>query len=135
MKKIILLLTFGLLLSTLTFGQQFVLSKADSLREEGNLKLAIEEYAKTYEQDSTNRNNTYNYACALALTRQIDTAFYFLNVATEKDTSVQPLNDPDFYFLLEDPRWAKLQDKLIGRVEAKFGKYGDLELSKELWTM
>lgn len=135
MKQTILTLTIGILIIGNAFGQQFEKSKADSLREEGNLKLAIEEYAKIYEKDSTNRNNTYNYACALALDRQIDTAFHYLNVATAKDTSVQTLNDPDFYFLVEDERWRELQNKLIERVEIKFGKYEDVDLSKELWTM
>ena len=121
MKQTILTLTLGIIIIGNAFGQQFEKSKADSLREEGNLKMAIEEYAKLYEQDSTNRNNTYNYACALALDRQIDTAFYYLNVATAKDTSVQALNDPDFYFLIGDERWSKLQDKLIERVEVKHG--------------
>lgn len=135
MKQTILTLVFGLLILGNLFGQQFETSKADSLREEGHLKAAIEEYAKVYEQDSTNRNNTYNYACALALDRQIDTAFYYLNIATAKDTSVQALNDSDFYFLIEDERWGQLQNKLLERVEVKFGKYENLELSKELWTM
>ena len=135
MKQTILTLTIGILIIGNAFGQQFEKSKADRLREEGNLKLAIEEYAKIYEKDSTNRNNTYNYACALALDRQIDTAFHYLNVATAKDTSVQTLNDPDFYFLVEDERWRELQNKLIERVEIKFGKYEDVDLSKELWTM
>ena len=135
MKQTILALTFGILIFGNAISQPFEKSKADSLRDAGNLKLAIEEYAKLYEQDSTNGNNTYNYAAALALDRQIDTAFHFLNIATDKDTSVQVLNDPDFYFLIGDDRWSKLQDKIINRVEAKYGKYQDVELSKELWTM
>ncbi len=135
MKQSILVLIIGFLFFANLNGQQFEKSKADSLRDEGNIKLAVQEYSKLYQQDSTNRNNTYNYARALALDRQIDTAFYYLNIATAKDTSVQTLNDPDFYFLIEDDRWAGLQNNLVERVEAKFGKYKNIELSKELWTM
>ena len=135
MKKTLTSLTFGLLLAVIAFGQGTKKSIPDSLREEGNLKMAIVEYAKIYESNPENRNNTYNYACALALDRQIDTAFFYLNIATAKDSSVQALNDPDFYFLIENDKWKKLEDKLIQRVEAKYGKYENLDLSKELWSM
>ncbi len=51
--------------------------------------MALEAYAKAYETDSTDSsNNTYNYACALAMDRQIDTAFYYLNIAAANDDSV-----------------------------------------------
>lgn len=116
-------------------AQHYEPTKADSLREEGDLKAAIEVFAEQYQADPDNRTNTYNYACALALHHQIDTAFHYLNLATAKDTSVQALNDPDFYFLTKDKRWGELEDKLVERVEAKFGKYEDIELSKELWKM
>ena len=135
MKQTIITFIIGVFFLGNAFGQQFKKSKADSLREEGNLKLAIKEFAGLYKQDPTNRNNTYDYACALALDRQIDSAFYYLNVATANDTSVRALIDPDFYFLIEDERWGELQDKLVERVEAKYGNYENLELSKELWTM
>jgi len=135
MKQAILTFMIGIFFLGNAFGQQFEKSKADSLREAGNLKLAIEEFSGLYKQDPTNRNNTYDFACALALDKQIDTAFYYLNMATANDTSVQALIDPDFYYLIEDARWGELQDKLVERVEAKYGKYQNLELSKELWTM
>lgn len=61
MKQIILTFTLGVLIVVNAFGQRFEKTKADSLRDEGNLELAIEEYANPYQQDSMNRNNTYNY--------------------------------------------------------------------------
>lgn len=135
MKMKSLLLLAGILVCSLCFAQQYEASKADSLRDEGDLKAAIDEYAKLFKENPEDRTNTYNYACALALDQQIDTAFYFLNIATAKDTTVQALNDPDFYYLTEDERWEKLADKLVERVEVKYGKYENLPLSKELWTM
>lgn len=135
MKKAVFSIVIALLYGGNLPGQQADLSKADSLAVAGNLTLAIEEYAKRYRQEPDNYRNTYNYACALALKQQKDSAFYYLNIATETDTSVRALNDPDFYFLIEDERWEELQDKLLRRVEAKFGKYENPELSKELWTM
>ena len=135
MKKIISFLVLVISFSTLTFAQGPEPSKADSLRDEGQLDLAIQEYAKIFKADPDNRNNTYNYSCALALTRQRDSAFHYLNIAVSNDTSVRVFNDPDFYFLLEDERWEALQKKMIERVEVKFGKYENLPLAKELWKM
>jgi len=135
MKQTVLTLTIGILFFGPLFGQQFQRSAAGKLRDEGNLKLAIKEHAKVYEKDSTNSFNTYNYACALALDRQIDTAFHYLNISMARDTSVEPLYDPDFYFLIEDEKWSELQKELFERVEFKFGKLKDVDLLKELLTM
>ncbi len=125
----------GVFLLSNSFGQQLPTTKADSLRDEGNLKLAIEEYSNRYKKDSTDIKNTYNYACALALDRQFEEAFYYLNIASIKDSSNYALNDPDFYFLIEDERWEKFKNRQIEKLEAKHGKLENLELSKELWTM
>ena len=135
MKQTIFTLVIGFLFFGNAFGQTIIRSAADKLRDEGNLKLAIEEFAKIYKRDSANSTNTYNYACALALDRQIDTAFHYLNIAMARDTSVYPLTDPDFYFLIEDERWSELEKELIERVEFKYGKLEEVDLFKELWIM
>jgi len=135
MKKTTILFSITFLLATCCFAQQLEKSKADSLRDAGDLIKAIEVYAELYKENPANKSNTYNYACALALNHQIDTAFHYLNIATANDTSVQALNDPDFYYLTKDKRWADVENTLVERVEAKFGKYEDLALSKELWKM
>jgi len=135
MKKTILTLVLGTFCIQLSIGQQFIKSKADSLRDEGNLALAIEEYASIYEAEPSNTANLYNYACALSLNRQLDTAFHYLNLATVGDSTVRALNDPDFYYLLKHDKWEDFQDAQIQKVEAKHGVYENLALSKELWTM
>ena len=136
MKKLQLSLCFFLFASfQFVLAQGFQPSVADSLREEGKLVEAIEEYRKIYFSEPENRSNTYNLACAFALNWQRDSAFHYINIATAKDTSVQVLNDPDFIYLIEDERWALLQDKIVERVEVKYGKYPKLELAKELWTL
>jgi len=135
MKKSTTTLLFAMLLMSSGYSQDFDLAKADSLRGIGELKNAIEVFAENFEADPENRSNTYNYACALSLDRQVDTAFHYLNIATAKDSSVQALNDPDFYFLIENDKWKLLEDRLVNNVEAKFGKYENIELSKKLWNM
>jgi len=133
MKRILTVIAF-LFVSNL-YAQKNEISKADSLRDEGNLELAIIEYGKLYRGNPKDDTNTYDFACALALDKQIDTAFYYLNLAVEKDTTIRPLTDPDFYFLIENNKWKDFQNKMIDRVEVKYGKYENLDLSKELWTM
>ena len=140
MKQTIFTLLLGFLFFGNIFGQGFQRSAADKLLAEGKLKLAIEEYAKVYKRDSTNNKNvyntdTYNYACALALDRQIDKAFHYLNISMINDTSVFPLNDPDFYFLIEDERWSELETELFDRAEIKYGKLEETELIKEFLKM
>ncbi len=136
MNQISLSLLLFICLPTFIFSQKSPFTvKADSLREVGELKAAIEQYLKRYEEDSTDRHNTYNLACSYALKRQRKKAFKYLKVAIAKDSTVQALNDPDFYFLIEDERWKTIESELVERIEAKHGKYQDIELSKELWRM
>lgn len=135
MKNISLLFAFLFFLMPFVNAQNIQMSKPDSLREAGKLSEAIDEYRNIYRSTPDNRNNTYNFSCAFALTGQKDSAFHYLSIATKNDTSVQSLNDPDFYYLLEDERWAAHEDRLVEKVEAKFGKYENLALSKELWKM
>jgi hypothetical protein len=120
------------LISFQPFAQQ---TPADSLREKGQLNEAIEQYAIQYAANPDNKDNTYNYACALSLSEQIDSAFHYLNISLIADTTARPLNDPDFYFMLDDPRWKVLENEMIKRIEEAFFKYKHPDLVKELWRM
>ncbi len=130
----------NLIIAIIAFNPAILLAQettsiADQLRNEGKLKEAITAYDSLYKVDPTNRNNTYNYACAHALMKNKDSAFHYLNIATAKDSMTAPLNDPDFYFLIEDERWGLFEDKMIERIIAKYDPYTDPELTKELWRM
>ncbi len=123
------------LVSLVSFKSSAQKTPADSLRDIGQLQTAIEQYSEQYLDDPANKYNTYNYACALALSEQIDSAFHYLNIALTGDTTARPLNDPDFYFLLEDSRWADLENEMIKRIEEAFFTYKYPDLVKELWRM
>ena len=62
---------------------QMMLSPADSAREAGDLKKALEEFKKTAAREPENANNLYNYACALAIMRQPDSSLFYLNKSVE----------------------------------------------------
>lgn len=130
MKRIILILFT--LLFYLSLSAQ---SLADSLRKIGKLGEAIEQYAVQFNELPDDKVNTYKYACALALAEKVDSAFHYLNLAIKEDTSARPLNDPDFYYLLNDPRWDTLENEMLKRIEVKMFTYEFPDLTKELWRM
>lgn len=134
-KKQWLFITIALLNTSLLVAQNYEMSLADSLRDAGDLKGAVEAGKARFAETPNDFHNTYNLACNLSLSRNTDSAFHYLNIALEGDTSVRVLTDPDFLFIAKNERWKDIEDKQIQKVEAKFGKYPNLELSKELWGM
>lgn len=117
------------------FTQRPIPTKADSLRDEGDIQAAIEAYKVQIQESKNSRTDLYNLACAYALTWEQDSAFHYLLLATAKDTTVQALNDPDLYSLTTNDQWLDFEDDMIQRVEAKFGPYEKKALSQELWRM
>ncbi len=126
------------LISTVRMSAQETLAlttKADSLREAGDLPGAIAVYRQGYELDAADFTNTYNLACSYALLNNRDSAFYFLEEALPADSTVLMLRDPDLVYLYEDPRYQELAEKQIQKVEAVHGPYENLELARRLWRM
>ncbi len=107
----------------------------DSLLNYGHLKALIKDLQINYKNDSLNEETTYQLASSYALDKQIDSAFYYLNIATKNDSSVNTLNDPNFYYLIKDKRWSNIEKELIAKTEAKFGIYKNLEFAKALWDL
>lgn len=70
-------LIFLVLMSNYCSAQNFV-SKGDNLRQDGNLEEALEAYKTDFYNGSKNSKNTYNLACAYALTFQKDSAYHYL---------------------------------------------------------
>jgi hypothetical protein len=110
-------------------------TRGDLARQDGDLMKAISYFRADIEADPTDQTLMYNLACVYALQRRSDSAFYYLNISSATDTNVFALNDPDFYFLIDSPEWADFTDEAVAKVEAKYGAYENIELSKELWTM
>jgi len=137
MKKAILILSLLILISVKIYAQfEIHLSSADSLRHNGDMIGAIEEFKKIYVKDPKDQNNIYNYACALSITRQADSAFKYLNIAVNMDTSAVALTDPDFLYLMENPKWGAFENRLISMIEKKFkNPYKDRDYAKKLWKM
>lgn len=121
------------------FGQQIPIIKqsiADSLKNAGDIPAAIVEYRRQYSINPKNYENTYNYACALSINRQIDSSFKYLNLAIKLDTSISALIDPDFLTIREDKRWTQFENNLISILNKKLNNpWKDIEYAKLLWRM
>lgn len=107
MKKIITL-TLSIVVFQVAFGQD-TRQEADSLKNEGLLMPALIKYATAFAQNGSDELS-YKIASTSALlwTSQMrDTAFYFLNYAVRKDSTLKVLYEPQFLSLINDPRWEK----------------------------
>jgi hypothetical protein len=117
-----------------SFGDniQILLSPGDSLRRLGLVNGAIKLYRQRYQEDAGDIVNAYNYSCAFAVSKQIDSAFKYLRPAIEKDSTLQALVDPDLIHLYNDERWNEIQNEIIEKFQLKSGKLKKVELAKKL---
>jgi len=115
MKNLLTVIT-SILIGINCFSQNNI-SKGDSLRQKGKLEDAIKLYKIDYTNNAKNWRNTYNLACAYALTFQKDSAYHYLNIALKNDTSLWALADSDLYALIDDPRWKQVENMQLKRFQ------------------
>lgn len=137
MRSLIIVLYLCISIINIGFGQKFGFdqehqTKGDSLFDVGDLKGAILEFKNSFTEDPQNAKIAYSLASAFALDKQIDSAFHYLFISTEKDSTTDCLTDADFYFLMQDKRWTKVEDRQMKKIKFQY-KYP--EVSKELWRM
>jgi len=135
MKKIITL-TLSIVVFQVAFGQD-TRQEADSLKNEGLLMPALIKYATAFAQNGSDELS-YKIASTSALlwTSQMrDTAFYFLNYAVRKDSTLKVLYDPQFLSLINDPRWEKIEDEQIRKYEARIEPIRNEPFARELFRM
>ncbi len=120
---------FFIFLNQLCFSQN---SNADKLRQEGNLESAIESYKLEYLNSPQDGKNTYNLACAYALTFQNDSAFHYLNIGLKKDSSLWPLADTDLFALIDDSRWLEIETQQLKKYQQTNGQLKHPEYAKQL---
>lgn len=116
-------------------------SPGDSLMQAYDYKGAILEYQKVAKRHPG--LFAYNYACALSIDGQLDSAFTYLELKMEADTSqfdisssLYALSDPDFLPLRKDPRWAVFRDKLLAKYIAHNpAAIKDIPLAEKLWDI
>ena len=130
MKYIIMLLLVVLVIN-LNFAQPNR-SKGAHLRQEGRLEAAIEAYKQDFANAPENWRNTYDLACAYALTFQKDSAYHYLEIALKNDNSLWALADADLFALIDDARWPEVESKQIKRFQEANGSLEEPEYTKKL---
>jgi hypothetical protein len=111
-------------------------ARADSLVFEGEIRHALEEYAKLVKLNPQNRRLIYNYSCLLSVDHQADSAFRYLYIAISKEPSERVFTDPDLINLREDSRWRDLEDYNIRMINLRTGKtVKDTSYARKLWKM
>jgi hypothetical protein len=117
-------------------GQEFT-ATADSLKEQGLLVPALEQYGMAFMQDPS-PEHAYPLAATSALlwtSVMRDTAFYFLQYALENDSSLEALYDPSFLSLIDDPRWKGIEDAQIRKYEAANAAIKNEAFARALFRM
>lgn len=111
-------------------------SKAGILFENGNYELSINEYKKTFAGSNEDDDALINIAAAYSLTKQIDSAFIYLNKAGRIDSSGSILRNPDLYNLIHDKRWSIYEKEILKNIELKTKKkYFYPAVTLQLWKM
>ncbi|WP_421871011.1 DUF6624 domain-containing protein [Marinoscillum sp.] len=116
---------------------QSLMDQADSLKAQGLLMPALEKYGMAFgQQQSPEISYKMAGTCALLWTKQMrDTAFFFLRYALQDNYSLEPLHDPDFLSLIEDPRWTSIEDIQMSKYESVNGSIKNKTFARELFRM
>jgi len=110
-------------------------SKGDSLRRIGAVEAAYMAYGAEFYQDPSNADVAYKLASTLALTNQVDTSFFFLNIALQQNNSLRPLSDSDLLNLSMDARWATVEQAQLSKYQEINGKLKKPEYALKLIRM
>jgi hypothetical protein len=111
-------------------------SLADSLLREGDIGPALDEYRKMYSRNKKDRSVIYNYACALSLAGQPDSAIGYLEKVVEINPSVSILTDPDLLAARESPGWEEFENRVVAALNEKTGEeINDIEYARSLWKL
>ena len=126
------------LLQCFVIAQEYTPSRhamlADSTRRAGNVDQAIAEWKLDY-PISLRPDVAFTVGTLYAIKEQSDSAFWWLRVALEKDSTTSALVEGDFIYLSSLPAWATIEAQQITKSEARQGRYKNLELSRKLWHL
>ena len=109
--------------------------KADSLKKNWSFNDAIFERLSIYKIDSTYRPNIFQLAALYSLTRKIDSAFCFLDIAVEGDSSIRFLSNADFYFICNRTQWINICTNQLKKYQLLNGPIKKPNLALKLLDM
>lgn len=124
--------TLFLILSLCMISPARAQSKGDELTAKGNLVGAMYAYGAEFMGDPTDTDKAYKLVTTLSLVNEVDTAFYFLNIALQDDFSLRPLVDSKLFNLSNDPRWERIEQNQIAKYQQKRGRLKNPDLALRL---
>ena len=119
----------GFLLMTVSLWSQ---NSGDELTEKGNLIGAMYAYGGEFMSDPTDADKAYKLVTTLSLVNEVDTAFYFLNVALQNDHSLRALVDSKLFNMSNDARWQGIEQMQIAKYQQKRGALKNPDLALRL---
>tara|TARA_R110001592_G_scaffold101098_1_gene286279 strand:- start:1488 stop:2405 length:918 start_codon:yes stop_codon:yes gene_type:complete len=129
--KTLTTLSLMLLTCSLCFGQ----ADGKKLLEEGNLEGAMNAFGQAFMTNPSDSETAYQLTKTLALMNQVDTAFYFLNVALQNDNSLMRLADFNLYSLTTSPKWKQVEDLQMDKFQSAHGQLKNPTYTKALLSI
>lgn len=117
-----------------TYSYIYSDTEADKLMEQGEVKDAIKKYASILQKDTPSELLLYNYACALSIDNQKDSAFFYLKKVIS-DFTVVALTDPDLLHLHDDEKWKEIEDTVCNVLLRNGTEIKKINLAKKLWHL
>jgi len=127
MKKTILFILIGCS-SSLAWAQ----SKGDELTTKGDMVGAMYAYGAEFMSNPTDTDKAYQLVTTLSLVNEVDTAFYFLNIALSNDHSLKALVDSKLFNMSNHPKWAAIEQQQIKKYQEQRGAFDNPELTMRL---
>lgn len=109
-------------------------NQADKFYNSGNLENAIQVYTQVF-QDCQSYHAASALSKSYALSGNLDSAFFYLDIAVKQDTGkncLKSISMGEYYSLINDKRWKKLKNHQIDKYENTFGKLPKRKLTEIL---
>ena len=107
-------------------------SPADKLFRAGDVYGAIESYRSMFEAGENHLTEVYNYACALSVAHQIDSALKYLVIANAHDYTEYALTDPDLLNLRKSEQWEAFETSQIKAIQLNNRMKASMEKKQEV---
>lgn len=110
-------------------------NRGQDLMAKGDLIGAMYAYGAEFMKDPTDSEKAYELVTTLSLLNEVDTAFYFLNIALQDDYSLRPLVDSKLFNLSNHPRWERIEENQLRKYQEKRGALKNPQLALHLMRM
>lgn len=111
---------------------EYIESPVDSFLAIGDVQGGISFYSAI---DNKDVFEVYDFSKLLALNKNLDSAFYYLNIAVKEERTFNPCADPAFLSLIGDKRWIDIEKAVVNNAKFIEGNFTNDSLALKLWHM